>query len=195
LSDGKSHNTFLSILVRAVVLALLYPILKSVWEGWSTLAGKFSGQGIIPYLSSALVFFVTFFLLSWVLGTAPVRWFKKGIAKLWRYLVLKRFFALENGEHGKGWEGKEVAYAERGRFGARERPQAWSLGVVMADFGKSIAVLLVAPPGGTSRLLFLEKDGGLIWPTGRPVKKHIEALVTFGNGVNPEEFLPERGHP
>ncbi len=195
MSDGKSHNSFTSILVRAVVLAFLYPILKSVWEGWSALAGKFPGVGVVPYLSSALVFFATFALLSWVLGTTPVRWLKKGVAGLWRYLVLKRLSALEEGVGGGSWRGKEAAYAWKGRFGARERPQAWSYGLVTADYGEEIAIVLAFPPGFTSIVIHARKDGGLVWLTRRPLKKYAEAFITFGNGINSEEFMPEEGQP
>lgn len=179
-----------------MILAFLYPILKSLWEGWSALASRFSGQGIVPYLSSALAFFAAFFILGWVLGTFPIRWLKKGVGRLWRYLVLKRFSALENGKDGKdSWKGKEVAYAEKGRFGAEECAPVFSLGMVTADYGNWVAVLLIVPPGGTSRVIYVrkEKNGGLLWPTGRSVQKHAETFVTLGNGVNPQEFLP-RSH-
>lgn len=198
-SSEKHSNRFSSILLRATVLAFCYaffsPILKSAWAGWSSLAGNFPGYGPWPHIFSAVAFVAAFVVLGWVLGTKPVRWLKKGAGRLWRYLVLKRFSALENGEDGKSWRGKEVAYAEQGRFGARETAPVWSLGVVTADYGEWVGVFLITPPGGTSRLIYVRKNGDLIWPTGRSIKNHAETFVTIGNGVNPQDFLPESGHP
>jgi len=195
MGDGKSHNGFTSILVRAAILALLYPILKSVWEGWSAFAGKFPGAGVVPYLSSAVVFFATFFILGWVLGTAPVRWFKKGFANLWRYFVLKRFSALEEGAGGGSWRGREMLYAVRGRFGPRERAEVFKCGVITADDGEYVTILIVTPPGGTCEWFTQRKGSDLLWPTNRPIQEHAKTFLTFGNGVDFKKLLPEEGQP
>lgn len=182
-------------MLRAIVLALLYPILKSVWEGWSALAGKFPGQGIIPYLSSALAFFATFALLGWVLGTVPVRWLKKGVGRLWRHFILKRFSALEEGGGNGSWRGKVVLYAIKGRFGARERASVFSPGLVTADLGEYISVLLIAPPAGTCNWIFMRKESDLIWLTECPIQEYGKAFITLGNGADLHSFLPEEGQP
>lgn len=176
-----------------ILAFVVYPVTRGIYSGWTTLAANFPGHGVLPYLTSGLAFFATFVLLGWILGTAPVRWFKMSVAKLWRYLVLKRFSALENGKDGKdSWRGKEVAYAEEGRFGDEEYAPVFSLGVVIDDDGAWVTVFLIVPPGGTSRLLYVRKKSGRLWPTGRSIQKHAETFVTFGSGVRPRDFLPNQ---
>ena len=189
--EAKASSKFPSIFLRAVVLAIIFPVVKNIYRGWGTLASNFPGDGAVPYLVSGFAFLATFVFLGWVLGTAPIGWLKKGAMSLWRYLVLKRFSALENGKDGS-WRGKEVAFAERGRFGEEEFASVFSLGIVTADYGDWVVVFLIVPPGGTSRLYWIRKGSGDIWLTGRPIKRHAETFVTIGNGANPAEFLPNQ---
>lgn len=189
--DARVSSRFPSILLRAVVLAIIYPIAKNIYSGWEALASNFPGNGVVPYLASGFAFLAIFVFLGWVLGTAPIGWLKKGAMNLWRYLVIKRFSALENGKDGS-WRGKEVAFAERGRFGEEEFAPVFSLGIVSADYGDWVAIFLIVPPGGTSRVLFAHKRSGLLWLTGRSIKKHAETFVTVGNAADPSEFLPNQ---
>lgn len=193
VKESGASGKFPSILLRAVVLAIIYPVAKNIYRGWEALASNFPGSGILPYLMSGFAFLATFVFLGWVLGTAPIGWLKNGAMSLWRYLVIKRFSVLENGKDGS-WRGREVAFAERGRFGEEEFAPVFSLGIVSADYGDWVTVFLIVPPGGTSRVLFVHKRSGLLWPTGRSIKKHAETFVTVGNAADPSEFLPNQNN-
>ena len=190
--DGKSSNGLGAILMRAIVLAFAYPILKSIYSSWSEFSANFPGSGPVPYFISAAVFIGTFVSLGWILGAAPTRWAKTWLMNLWRSIMIKKLSALGSGSASQNsWRGKEVAYAEVGRFGEEEVASVFSLGIITADYGDEVSVFFIAPPGGTSKILYVRKKSGLLWLTGRPIEKHFETFVTAGNGVNPHDFLPK----
>jgi hypothetical protein len=192
LEKNGNSGGFSSVLFRAVVLAVLYPVLKGVGAGWADLARRFPGSGAWPYLLSGAAFVAFFLSLAWLLGTAPAGWLKSAAGGVWRRIVLKRLSALGKATGGKdSWAGRFVLYAEAGRFGEEEVAPVFSPGVVTADFGDWVYVLLISPPGLTCRWFCASKRCGRLWLTDLSFEDYGKAVVSFGNSADPKKFLPK----